>query len=183
MAFRKASSYSKKIARPYTRNSRRKSQAYIKTIPQMKIAKFNLGDQKAYREGKHKFFVKLIAEEDVQVRDNALEAGRMHVHKMLEEKAPGEYFFAVKVHPHHFLRNNKTAAGAGADRMSTGMSHSFGVIEGRAALVRKGKDIFFVSCMNEQAARIAREALETIRAKVPCATKILFEMPAIAKQH
>jgi large subunit ribosomal protein L10e len=182
MALRKASTYSKKFARPYTRNSRKKNRAYIKTIPQVKIAKYNLGDQKAYQLGKHKFFVRLLADEDIQIRDNALEAGRMHVHKVLEEKTPGQYFFVVKVHPHHLLRNNKTAAGAGADRMSTGMSHSFGTVEGRAALVKKGKQIFMVSCENEQAARVARAALETIRAKMPCATKISFELPPVAKQ-
>src|SRR3990172_4591408 len=112
MGLRKASSYSKKYARPYTRNSRRKNKAYIRTIPHVKVAKFSLGNLKDYREGKHKFVVRLIAEEDVQIRDNAIEAGRMHVHKILEEQLPGQYFFAVKVHPHHFLKN-KTSGVAG----------------------------------------------------------------------
>src|SRR3990172_13052935 len=129
MAIRKAAAYSKKYARPYTRNSRRKSKAYIRTIPHVKVAKFTIGNLKDYREGKHKFFVRLIAEQYVQIRDNALEAGRMHVLKILEEQIPGAFFFAVKVHPHHFLRNNKTSGVAGADRISTVMSHSFGVIE------------------------------------------------------
>lgn len=182
MALRKASTYSKKYARPYTRNSRRKNRAYIKTIPHVKVAKYNLGDQKAYQSGQHKYFVRLIADQDIQIRDTALEAGRMHVHKILEEKSLGMYFFVVKVHPHHLLRNNKTAAGAGADRMSTGMSHSFGAVEGRAAIVKKGNQIFMVSCMNEATARVARAAFETIRAKMPCATKISFEMPPVAKQ-
>ena len=174
MAIRKAASYSKKFARPYTRNSRRKSKAYIRTIPHVKVAKFTLGDLKGYREGKHKFFVKLVAQQDVQIRDNALEAGRMHVHKIVEAQILGQYFFAVKVHPHHFLRNNKTSGVAGADRLSTGMSHSFGVIEGRAALVPKGKEIFFLSCVDEKAAKIIRDAMESIKAKMPCAVKVVF---------
>jgi large subunit ribosomal protein L10e len=182
MALRKAASYSKKYARPFTRNSRRKNKAYIRTIPFAKIAKFNIGDQKGFREGKHKFMIRLISADDVQIRDTALEAGRMHVHKILEEQIPGEYFMAVKVHPHHFLRNNKTSGVAGADRLSTGMSHSFGVIEGRAALVPKGKEIFFVSCVSEKGARLTRDAFESIRAKMPCATKIVFEQPALVKQ-
>src|SRR3972149_7836196 len=174
MGLRKASSYSKKYARPYTRNSRRKSKAYIRTIPHVKVAKFSIGNLKDYRAGKHKFIVRLVSERDVQIRDNALEAGRMHVHKLLDEKMPGEYFMAVKVHPHHFLRNNKTSGVAGADRLSTGMSHSFGVIEGRAALVPKGKEIFFTTCMDEKAARIIRDAMGSIKAKMPCAVKIAF---------
>ena len=110
----------------------------------------------------------------VQIRDTAIEAGRMHVHKILDEQLPGEYFMSVKVHPHHFLRNNKTSGVAGADRLSTGMSHSFGVIEGRAALLPAKKEIFFVSCKDEKGARITRDAMESIRAKMPCATKIIF---------
>ncbi len=175
MGLRKAASYSKKPARPYTRNSRRKNKAYIKTIPHVKVAKFSIGNLKDFRAGKHKFVVRLVAVEDVQIRDNALEAGRMHVHKILDEQIPGQYFFAVKVHPHHFLRNNKTSGVVGADRLSTGMSHSFGVIEGRAALVPAGKDIFFITCIDEKGARITREAVESVKAKMPCAAKVVFE--------
>src|SRR3989344_6204812 len=175
MGIRKAASYSKKYARPFTRNSRRKNKAYIKTIPHVKVAKFSIGNLKDYREGKHKFVVRLVSEEPVQIRDNALEAGRMHVHKILDKKIPGEYFFAVKVHPHHFFRNNKPSGVAGADRLSTGMSHSFGIIEGRAALVPKNKDIFFITCKDEKEARIIREAVESVKAKMPCAAKVMFE--------
>lgn len=175
MGLRKAASYSKKPATPYTRNSRRKNKAYIKTIPHVKVAKFTIGDQKGYRAGKHKFVVRLVSNEDVLLRDNAIEAGRMHIHKIMEEQIPGQYFFGVKVHPHHFLRNNKTSGVAGADRLSTGMSHSFGVIEGRAAIVPKNKDIFFISCIDEKGARIIREAMESVKAKMPCAVKIVFE--------
>jgi large subunit ribosomal protein L10e len=175
MALRKASSYSKRHVTPYTRHSRRKGKAYIKTIPFAKIAKYNLGDQKAYREGKHGFIIRLVAEQNVLIRDTALEAGRMQLHKLLEESIPGEYFIMVKVHPHHFLRNNKTSGVAGADRMSTGMSHSFGIIEGRAAIVPGGKEIIFVSCTTEKAARVVRDSLEGIKAKMPGSTKIVFE--------
>jgi len=175
MGLRKAASYSRKYARPYTRNSRRKSKAYIRTIPHVKIAKFSNGNLKDYREGKHKFLVRLISNTDVQIRDTALEAGRMHILKMIDEQLPGEYFFAVKVHPHHFLRNNKTSGVAGADRMSTGMSHSFGIIEGRAAMVPAGKDIFFITCKDEKGARAIRTAMESIKAKMPCSAKVTFE--------
>ncbi len=175
MALRKAAAYSKFSARPFTRHSRKKSRAYIKSIPFPKIVKYFFGDQKAFRAGKHKFTVKLLSERDIQIRDNALESARMLIHKQLEENALGEYFLAIKVHPHHFLRNNKTAGTAGADRLSTGMTHSFGVIEGRAALVPAGKEILMVSCLTENAAKVARGAIESVRAKMPCRTRILFE--------
>src|SRR3989338_2942885 len=102
MALRKASAYSKKKARPFTRISKNKSKAYIKTVPSSKIAKFNMGNEGDYRAGKHPFSVKLRSDENVQVRDNALESARMLLHKDLEENVPGQYFINVRVYPHHF---------------------------------------------------------------------------------
>jgi len=175
MGLRKASAYSKKRVNPYTRKSRAKEKAYIKTVPQNKIVKFVMGNQKAYNEGKHPFVVRLISEERVLVRDNALEAGRMLINKKMDTSAPGMYYFIVRVYPHHILRENKTAAGAGADRVSTGMTQSFGVTIGRAAIVNVGQDIFYISCENEKAVRAAREALKDAKAKVPCRCRVVFK--------
>lgn len=175
MGLRKALAYSKKRARPYTRNSRRKDKSYIKTIPGSKIVKFSVGNQKSYQDGKHNYKVSLMAEERVQIRDNALEACRMLLTKVLDEQAPGQYYLSVKVHPHHMLRENKSAAAvAGADRISTGMTQSFGVVIGRAAIVNAGNEIFFVSTTNEKSARVAKEAFSSIKSKVPCKTRIVF---------
>lgn len=181
MALRKASAYSKKKARPFTRRSRSKQKAYIKTVPGIKIAKFQMGNQKALLEGKHPFIVRLISDERVQIRDNALEACRMFVNKVLDTDALGQYYFEIKVYPHHILRENKTAAGAGADRLSSGMKHSYGISIGRAAIVNAGKDVFFISCENEKAARVARQALQEIKAKLPCRSRVTFEKIEQAK--
>jgi len=174
-ALRKASAYSRKIVRPYTRKSARKNRAYIKTVPPSKIVKFSMGNQSAYNQKKHPFAVKLVSTEKVQMRDNSLESCRQLIFKILETEIPGEYAFNIKVYPHHILRENKTAAGAGADRLSSGMKHSFGVPIGRAAIVPKGKELFFISCANEKAVRVARSALGKTKPKVPCRTKIVFE--------
>jgi len=174
-SLRKAGAYSKKHARAYTRKSKNKSKAYIKQVPPNKIVKYNLGNVKAYNEGKFKNIVRFIAEEKAQVRDNAVESCRQVLNKALEKKAPKQFYIEIKVYPHHILRNNKTAAGAGADRLSSGMKHSFGVIEGRAAMVNKGKEIFFIACENEQAIKVAREAMKSIKPKIPCKAKISVE--------
>jgi len=174
-SLRKASSYSKKKVRPYTRNAKSRKKAYIKTIPGVKIVKYQTGDQTAYRQGKHPFEVSFVSKETVQIRDNSLEACRTLITKNLEKRIPGQYFFNIRVHPHHMLRENKTAAGAGADRLSSGMKHSFGTVVGRAALVRPGKTIFFVSCSSEQAARSVREVLKMVKPKVPCKGRVVFE--------
>jgi len=175
MALRKASAYSKFKPMPFTRISKNKSKSYIKTVPHNKVVKFHHGAQTDYAQGKHEYAVTMFAEEKVLIRDNSLESARMAITKMLDEQILGQFYLAVKVFPHHFLRENKTAGGAGADRISTGMTQSFGVIIGRAAIVGAGKPIFFISCANEKAARIARDALDMVRAKVPCRTRIVFE--------
>lgn len=129
-----------------------------------------------FRQNKHTHQVRLVAEEWSQIRDNALEACRMLITKQLDTNAPGQYYLEVKVHPHQLLRENKSvAAVAGADRLSSGMTQSFGVVIGRAAIVGAGKEIFFISCANEKTARAARDALVMLKSKVPCKTKIVFE--------
>ncbi|MDP1695524.1 MAG: 50S ribosomal protein L16 [archaeon] len=176
MAIRKALSYSHKVCRPYTRKAKTRGKDYIKTIPQIKIAKFHIGNHQAFREGKHPFNIRLISEQRVQIRDNAIEAARMFLTKMLDEKMLNQYYLAVKVYPHHMMRENKSAGGmAGADRISSGMTQSYGIVIGRAAIVRPGQDIFFVSCIDEKCAREARDLLITIKAKMPCRTRVIFE--------
>ena len=176
MGLRKASAYSKKRVRPYTRKSSRKNKAYIKAIPPLKLVKYNMGDARGFAEGKHSHVVKLIAVEKVQMRDNSLESCRMLINKLLDKHIPGQYYFVIKVYPHHILRENKAAGGtAGADRLSHGMKHSFGVTIGRAAIITPGKEVFLVSCINERAARVAKETLGKVRTKVPFKNKIVFQ--------
>ena len=174
MALRKASSYSKKKARPYTRKSAKRRKAFIKAVPQNKIVKYNMGNNKDNTQGKHKYEVMLISNEKVQIRDNALEACRQLINKSMDKTAPGNYYFIVKVFPHHILRENKVAAGAGADRLSSGMKHSFGITIGRAAMINPGKEIFYISCLDEKTARLARSALIKAKSKIPCGSKIMF---------
>lgn len=173
-SLRKASAYSKKRVRPYTRRSKNKSKNYIKVSPHNKIVKYNLGNIEGYNAGKFKNKVSFIADEKVQIRDNAIEAGRLVVNKTLERSIPKQFYFVIKIYPHHILRNNKTASGAGADRLSSGMKHSFGVIEGRAAIVNPGKEIFVVYTETEQGAREARRAMVMCKPKMPCRTRIVF---------
>ena len=76
----------------------------------------------------------------------------------------------------HILRENKAAGGqAGADRLSHGMKHSFGVTIGRAAIITPGKEVFFISCTNEKVAQAAKKALSRIKAKIPFRNRIVFE--------
>ena len=61
VALRKAGAYSKKKARPYTRNSRSKKKAFIKVVPSSKVTKFNMGNVQDYIKGKHNFILRFIS--------------------------------------------------------------------------------------------------------------------------
>ena len=176
MALRKALAYSKKNTRPYTRKSNVKSKSYIKTIPQQKIVRFKMGNIKDYEDGKFKIILKAVCAEKILIRDNSLEAARQYIHKRLDTEVSGQYYFEVRVFPHHILRENKVLTGAGADRMQTGMAHSFGVTNGRAAMVKENQEVFLVAVASEKGKIAAHDILEKIKAKLPCHTRISMEV-------
>jgi len=102
-----------------------------------------------------------------QIRDNALESGRLSANKVLEGKlGKTGYFFRTKVYPHHILRENPLASGAGADRMSTGMAHSFGKPIGVAAQIRP-KQIVYEVFTNKANLEVAKLALKRASYKIP----------------
>jgi len=174
-SLRKASAYSKRYARPYTRKSKKRSKNYIRTVPGNKIVKMQMGDIKGFEEGKFKTILKMVSKEKVQIRDNAIESCRQGIVKVLEKNLTGQYYFAIKIHPHHILRENKMLTGAGADRMQSGMQLSFGKAIGRAALVKPKKTIFLVGVNSEKGKKITRQAFKRVNPKVPCKVKIITE--------
>ena len=175
VSLRKAGAYSKKYARPNTRTSKKKSKSFIKTVPQLKIVKFNIGNKKKYDNHEFETKISLISKENVQIRDNAIESARQYVTKILETNLLGNFYFEIRVFPHHIQRENKMLTGAGSDRMQSGMKHSFGKAVGRAAIVKKGKDILLIATSGDKSIRIAKDALESIRAKLPCKNRIVIE--------
>jgi large subunit ribosomal protein L10e len=52
------------------------------------------------------------------------------------------FHLKLRVFPHHVLRENKQATGAGADRVSEGMRLAFGKAVGTAARVMKDQVVF-----------------------------------------
>jgi len=176
MALRKASSYSKKHVVPFTRTSKLKGKSYIKTVPPQAIVNFSMGYPALYREGKLPHVLTLVAEEGAQVRHNALEASRQFIHKNLDTDLAGQYFFRVIPYPHHIQRENKMLTGAGSDRMQTGMQLSFGKSTGKAAIVKKGGPIFMIAVPSEKAVVMTREIYRQVKPKLPCKTKVVYEL-------
>jgi len=159
---RKGSAY-KKLTRAYTRKSKYKKKGFIKVIPQSKIVKFNMGDLKK----DFKKEVKLVSKGEFQIRHNALESCRTLVNRQLTKKFGNKGFkFTVNKYPHHVLRENKMLTGAGADRMQSGMAHSFGKATGTAARLKLGETIMTVY-VDEQDVSYAKKALEKTKSRLP----------------
>ncbi len=158
----------RRIERPYTRVSKFKAKSYIRMNPNIKIVRFETGN----KEKKFSCTLKLLSKSDLQIRDNALESARQTSNKLLETKLGlNGYHLKVCVYPYHVLREHALAAGAGADRFSSGMAHSFGKPIGVAARISKGQLIFEVG-VDKQSINIAKTALERASKKLPCSYTI-----------
>jgi large subunit ribosomal protein L10e len=164
---RKFAAY-RRLERPYTRLSKYRNKNYVRGSPHIVISQFDMGN----RTKKFPFSLRLISRESLQIRQNAIESARMVCNRTLETKIGKEnYRFIIKTYPYHILRENPLAAGAGADRMSTGMQRSFGKVIGRAAQVRTGKELMLVQC-NKEMLDIAKDALRKARSRLPKSCKI-----------
>ena len=161
----------RRLERPYTRTSKFKAKAYIRASPVPKVARFETGDTKK----NFNCTLNLLAKSDLQIRDNALESARQTSNKLLETfLGLNGFHLKVKVYPYHVLREHALASGAGADRFSSGMAHSFGKPIGIAARVRKGQSIFQVR-VDTQNMEIAQQALKRASKKLPCSCTITVE--------
>ena len=179
-SLRKASAYSKRYARPNTRTSKKRAKSFIKTSPPNKVVKYNMGKRNKYDAGDFPIELKAVTTESVQIRDSSIEASRQYLTRLLEKELPGEFYLEIKIFPHHILRENKMLTGAGADRMQSGMKHAFGKTAGRAALLKPGKEIFFIAVADDRGMRIAKSALKAIKAKLPCKTQVIIEKKVTA---
>ena len=157
----------------YTRISNNPSDSYITGVPASKISHFDMGNL----SGKFNTEVSVIAEDSIQIRHNALEASRVVVHQTLD-KNPGStnYRFKIRVYPHHVMRENVMASGAGADRVQEGMRNSFGKPSGRAARITAGQKVLSIY-INENEALLKRvkTILRTALKKLPGSMKIVVK--------
>lgn len=164
---RKFVSY-RRLERPYTRTSKYKGKAYIKISPNIKVIGFELGSPKK----RFKYTLNLISKDNLQIRDYALESAKQSSNKILEAGLGlSGYHMKLKPYPHHVLRENPLASGAGADRFSTGMQKAFGKPLGNAAQVKKGDTIFQIS-VNKPNIGLAKDALTRAYKKLPCSCTI-----------
>ncbi len=157
---------------PWTRISiRRPRRSYVKGVPASKIHQFETGNV-AGQAGLPLVYY-LVSGSDVQLRSNCLEAARMAATKWLERNlGVTGFFLKVLTYPHHVLRENAMATGAGADRFSEGMRQSFGKPVGQAARVKKSQRILMIRLPAGNDI-IAKEALRRARTKLPGSPRVV----------
>jgi large subunit ribosomal protein L10e len=149
----------------YTRVSTNPGDSYITGIPANKINLYDMGNLTADFDSE----VSIVVDRQMMVRHNAMEAARIVVQKYLEKNlGVSNFHFKVNTYPHHVMRENVMATGAGADRVQQGMRQAFGKPVGRAARMQKGQALFTVY-VNEspQMLKMVKSVLIVAMKKLP----------------
>ena len=172
MALRPGRCYHHITQRAWTRISiHAPPKSYVKGVPVGKIHQFEVGNAK----GKAGFPLaySLVPTRDRQFRSNCLESARVMASKYLAQNLGDQgFFFKMRKYPHHVLRENPLATGAGADRFSQGMRLSWGKAIGSAARVLAGEKLL-TAWVPEGKDAIAKEALHRAIAKLPGSCRIV----------
>lgn len=160
MAKNPARMYRKITQYAYTRRE------FMGGVPGNRILQYESGKA----NGDFPVVLNLIPEERGQVRHTALEAMRITAVRALDAAIGREnYYLKVRVYPHHVLRQNKQASGAGADRVSMGMRLAFGKAIGTAARVESGQTLLTIK-VGPKGFAAAKDAMRKAYNKVasPC---------------
>jgi large subunit ribosomal protein L10e len=143
---------------------------FIGAAPALRIRQFNMGNPKP----KYNLLANLKVKAGFDLRDNAIESARMAINRHLVKTLGKDGFFMkVRVYPSNIMRENKTAQGAGADRVSQGMSMSFGKPIGRSARLRKGQTVYSVLCMKGQEKDV-KDALMRAKSRFTSDVEVVF---------
>ena len=153
------------MVRPYTRKE------YIRKIPASKIVQYDMG---SITED-YPIKVTLEVKEQAHLSHAALEAGRISANRFLQ-RAAGRvgYHLKIRVYPHHIVRENPMATGAGADRVQSGMRGSFGKAVSSEALVRANQKVM-TAYVNKKDFEGAKTALKRAAMKLPVSCRIVVE--------
>jgi large subunit ribosomal protein L10e len=142
---------------------------YMGGVPMNRIQQFESGAKTRNFE----VIMELRAEERCQIRHTAMESARITLTRYIE-KATGKdnFFVKFRIFPHHVIRENKQATGAGADRVSQGMRQAFGKPVGTAARVEVDQALVEIAVDAKDFAK-GKEALRKSSYKFPTPCRIV----------
>ena len=164
MARKPNSMYRKITQHAFTRRE------YMGGVPMNRIQQFESGD----RVRDFELRIVLVAEERCQIRHTAMEAARIALTRYIEKTTgKGNFHVKFRIYPHHVLRENKQATGAGADRVSQGMRGAFGKPVGTAARVEVGQALVEVGVDARDFLK-GKEALRKSSYKFPTPTRMVI---------
>lgn len=160
----------------YTRVSSNPGDSFITGIPANKINLYDMGNLTAEFNTQ----LSIASVKDIQVRHNAMEAARIIVQKNLEKTlGVSNFHFKVNTYPHHVIRENVMATGAGADRVQQGMRQAFGKPVGRAARLHTGQALFTVYVNdNPVTVKFVKKVLRIAMKKLPGPMRLVAGIPA-----
>ena len=156
----------------YQKNKPYIKSRYCRGVPESKIRIYDVGN-KAANVDLFPYVAHLVCDEKQQISSEALEACRVAINKYLGKHiGKDNYHIRMRAHPFHVLRANKMLSCAGADRLSSGMRHSYGKPIGVSARVSIGQILLSVRA-KDQHEKFVIEAIRRGKFKFAGRQKIL----------
>ena len=153
------------MTRAYTRKD------YIRKIPGSRIVQYDMGNLSA----EFPLTVTLEVKKPTELSHNALEAARIASNRYMQRRSGRlGYHLKIRVYPHHIVRENPMATGAGADRVQDGMRKAFGKAVSSVAIVNAGQKIVTIDT-NKRNFKDAKEALRRAAMKFPVPCRIVVD--------
>ena len=153
------------MTRAYTRKD------YIRKIPGSRIVQYDMGNLSA----EFPLTVSLAVKKPTELSHNALEAARIASNRYMQRRSGRlGYHLKIRVYPHHIVRENPMATGAGADRVQDGMRKAFGKAVSSVAIVDADQKIITIHT-NKRYFKDAKEALRRAAMKFPVPCRITVD--------
>jgi len=153
------------VTRAYTRKE------YIRKIPGSRIVQYDMGNL----SGDFPITVSLALKKAAHLSHNSLEAARIATNRYMQRRAGRMgYHLKIRVYPHHIVRENPMATGAGADRVQDGMRKAFGKPVSSVAIAKADQKILTIRT-NKKNFNDAKVALKRASMKFPVPCRIVVD--------
>eukprot|EP00477_Mikrocytos_mackini_P000109 GAHX01000114.1.p2 GENE.GAHX01000114.1~~GAHX01000114.1.p2 ORF type:complete len:223 (-),score=38.84 GAHX01000114.1:921-1589(-) len=156
----------------YQKNKPYPKSRFNRSVPDPKTRIHDTGNKKANPD-QLPLCVHLISHEHQQISSEALDAARISVNRYMTKNCGKDSFhYRIRPQPHSVVRINKMLTCAGADRLQTGMRHSYGKSYARVARVTFDQELLSIRTKKSNAKHVF-EALRRASFKFPGKSEIV----------